>query len=161
TEDPQSKLILLKYSETNCTNYAQERTRFHQLNFSLEILNTSRQDQQVYEYIVSKGSEEKFWQIKLEVYEPVSNPRIQILNRTLAGSSCAVTLSCSAERGDNVSYSWGSRHANTSGLCSHNSSVLHLSYPLHNASIACTCTASNPVSSRLVTFNSSACGSEQ
>ncbi|XP_069734925.1 signaling lymphocytic activation molecule-like isoform X2 [Phaenicophaeus curvirostris] len=161
TEDPQSKLILLKYSEGNCTNYMEGRARFHKLNFSLEILNTSRQDRQVYEYIVSRGPVEKFWQIKLEVYEPVSNPRIQILNRTLAGSSCTVTLSCSAERGDNVSYSWGSRNTNTSGLCSHNSSILHLSYPLHNASITCTCTASNPVSSQVVIFNSSECSSEQ
>ncbi|NWH58024.1 SLAF1 protein, partial [Geococcyx californianus] len=161
TEDPQSKLILLKYSDGNYTNYMEGRTRFHKLNFSLEILNTSRQDRQLYEYIVSKGPEEKFWQIKLEVYEPVSNPSIQILNWTLANGSCTVTLNCTTERGDNVSYSWGSQDTNTSGLCSHNSSLLHLSYTPQDASIACTCTASNPISSRVVIFNTSECSYQQ
>ncbi|KAK4807807.1 hypothetical protein QYF61_023640 [Mycteria americana] len=161
TEDPQRKLVLLKYVGGNYTNYMQGRTRFHMVDFSLEILNTSRQDRQLYEYIVSKGSEEKVWQIQLEVYEPVSDPSIQILGWALANSSCTVTLNCTAERGDNVSYSWGSRDTSTSGLCSHNGSLLHLSYPLQNASVACACTASNPVTSRVVTFNSSECSYEQ
>lgn len=68
TEDPQRKLVLLKYLGGNYTNYMKGRTRFHELDFSLEILNTSRQDRQLYEYIVSKESEEKIWQIQLEVY---------------------------------------------------------------------------------------------
>lgn len=68
TEDPQRKLVLLKYSDGNYTNYMQGRTRFHNSDFSLEILNTKRQDRQLYEYIVSKGPEEKVWQIQLEVY---------------------------------------------------------------------------------------------
>jgi len=68
TEDPQKKLILLKYSDGNYTNYMEERTRFQKMDFSLEILNTSREDRQLYEYIVTKGSEEEVWQIQLEVY---------------------------------------------------------------------------------------------
>ncbi|KFQ53258.1 Signaling lymphocytic activation molecule, partial [Pelecanus crispus] len=160
-EDPQTKLILLMYSNGNYTNYSQGRTRFHKLDFSLEILNTSRQDRQLYEYIVSEGPAEKIWQIQLEVYEPVSDPSIQILSWALANNSCTVILNCTAERGDNVSYSWGSQDASTSGLCSHNGSLLHLSYALENASIACACTASNPVSSRVVNFDSSECSYEQ
>ncbi|PKU27654.1 signaling lymphocytic activation molecule [Limosa lapponica baueri] len=161
TEDPQRKLVLLKYSDGNYTNYMQGRTRFHTVNFSLEILNTSREDRQLHEYIVSKGPEEKVWQIQLEVYEPVSDPSIQVLSWALANGSCAVTLNCTAERGDNVSYSWEGWDTSTSGLCSHNGSLLHLSYPLQNASIACACTASNPVSRRVITFNSSKCSYEQ
>ncbi|XP_009698442.1 PREDICTED: signaling lymphocytic activation molecule-like, partial [Cariama cristata] len=157
TEDPQRKLVLLKYLDGNYTNYMPGRTRFHELDFSLEILNTSRQDRQLYEYIVSKGSEEKVWQIQLEVYEPVSHPSIQILSWALANGSCTVTLNCTAERGDNVSYRWGRGDNRNSGLCTHNGSILHLSYPLHNASIACACTVSNPVSSRVVAFNTSEC----
>lgn len=68
TEDPQRKLVLLKYSGGNYTDFMQGRNRFHKLNFSLEILNTSRQDRQLYEYVVSKASEEEVWQIQLEVY---------------------------------------------------------------------------------------------
>ncbi|XP_054662587.1 signaling lymphocytic activation molecule isoform X1 [Grus americana] len=161
TEDPQRKLVLLKYVDGNYTNYMQGRTRFHKSDFSLEILNTSRQDRQLYEYLVSKGPEEKVWQIQLEVYEPVSDPSIQILDWVLANSSCTITLNCTAERGDNVSYSWGSQDTSTSGLCSHNGSLLHLSYSLQNASIACACTASNPVSSQVIPFDSSECSYEQ
>ncbi|NXJ86574.1 SLAF1 protein, partial [Trogon melanurus] len=161
TEDPQSKQVLLKYSNSNYTNYMRERIHFNKSDFSLEILNTSRQDRQLYEYIVSKGPEEKFWPIRLEVYEPVSDPSVEILSRVLANGSCALTLNCTAERGDNVSYSWESRDAGASGLCSRKGSLLHLSYPLRNASIACACTASNPVSSRVVTFDSSQCSYER
>ncbi|XP_009945707.1 PREDICTED: signaling lymphocytic activation molecule-like, partial [Leptosomus discolor] len=161
TEDPQRKLVLLKYSDGNYTNYMQGRAHFHKLDFSLEILNTSRQDRQLYEYIVSKGPEEKVWQIQLEVYEPVSDPSIQILSWALANGSCTVTLNCTAERGDSISYSWGSQDNSTSGLCLHNGSLLHTSYPLQNSSIACACTASNPISSRVVNFNSSECSYKQ
>ncbi|NXG80541.1 SLAF1 protein, partial [Baryphthengus martii] len=160
TEDPQRKLVLLNYMNGNYTNYMESRTRFHKSNFSLEILNTSRQDRQLYQYIVNKGSEEKVWPVQLEVYEPVSDPSIELLAWALANGSCTVTLNCTAERGDHVSYSWGSGDAGTSGFCSRNGSLLHLSYPLRNTSIACSCTASNPVSSRVGTFNSSRCSYE-
>ncbi|NWY61406.1 SLAF1 protein, partial [Chionis minor] len=94
--------------------------------------------------------------------EPVSDPSIQILDRALANGSCTITLNCTAGRGDNISYSWSSQDMGTpEPLCSHNGSLLHLSYPLRNVSIACACTASNAVSSRVVTFNSSECGYEQ
>ncbi|NWW91223.1 SLAF1 protein, partial [Rhynochetos jubatus] len=161
TEDPQKKLILLRYAGGNYTNYMQGRMHFHTLDFSLEILNTSRQDGQLYEYIVSKGSEEEVWQTQLQVYEPVSDPSIQVLDWVLTNSSCTVTLNCTAERGDNVSYSWDSWDSSTSGLCSHNGSFLHLFYTLQNARVACACTASNPVSSRVTTFISSECSNER
>ncbi|XP_068778081.1 uncharacterized protein [Struthio camelus] len=157
TEDPQSKQVLLKYSDGNYTNYMREQTRFHLANFSLEILNTSRQDRQLYEYIISKGSEEKVWQIQLEVYEPVSVPSIQVLSRMLANDSCTMTLNCTAERGDRVSYSWNG----ASRFCVHNGSLLHLSYNPRNASLACACTAANPISRRAVAFSASECSYEQ
>ncbi|NXW59827.1 SLAF1 protein, partial [Eurystomus gularis] len=160
-EDPQRKLVLLNYLNGNYTNYMEGRTRFHKLNFSLEILNTSRQDRQLYEYVVSKGSEEKVWQIRLEVYEPVSNPSIEILSWAPANGSCTITLNCTAERGDHISYSWDNWDTSTPRLCSRNGSLLHLSYPLQNTRIACSCTASNPVSSQVTTFNSSECSYEQ
>ncbi|KFP69849.1 Signaling lymphocytic activation molecule, partial [Acanthisitta chloris] len=163
-EDPQSKQVLVKYFPNNCTNFVKDQMHFHKSDFSLEILNTSRQDQQLYEYGVSQGSKEKVWQVQLKVFEPVSEPRVQILSRTVANGTCTITLNCTAERGDDICYSWGqlgSRGSSTSGLCSHNSSFLHLSYALENTSISCVCTASNLVSRRAVTFNSSQCSYEQ
>uniref|UniRef100_A0A8B9DRF4 Signaling lymphocytic activation molecule n=1 Tax=Anser cygnoides TaxID=8845 RepID=A0A8B9DRF4_ANSCY len=161
TEDPHSKDVLLKYLDGNYTNYNPSQNRFHSSNFSLEILSTKRQDQRLYEYITSKDTEEKVWQIQLEVYEPVSDPDIQVLSWALANDSCTVTLNCTAARGDNVSYSWAGLEASTSSPCAHNGSLLHLSYHLNATSLACACTASNPVSSSAVTFNSSACSFEQ
>uniref|UniRef100_A0A8B9U1D5 Signaling lymphocytic activation molecule n=1 Tax=Anas zonorhyncha TaxID=75864 RepID=A0A8B9U1D5_9AVES len=161
TADPHSKEVLLKYMNGNYTNYAPSQNHFHSSNFSLEILSTQRQDQRLYEYIISKDAKEKVWQIQLEVYEPVSDPDIQVLSWALANDSCTVTLNCTAARGDNVSYSWTGLEASSSSPCAHNGSLLHLSYHLNATSLACSCTASNPVSSSTVTFNSSACSFEQ
>ncbi|XP_039246292.1 signaling lymphocytic activation molecule [Pipra filicauda] len=154
------KQVLVKYSGGNCTNHFQGQIRFHRADFSLEILNTSRRDGQLYEYVVSKGPEEEVQQIRLQVYEPVSHPSIRILSWELANGSCTVALNCTAERGDEVSYSWGSQDSGVSGLCSGNSSFLHLSYPPWDTDTPCVCTASNPVSSRAVAFHPPECGHE-
>ncbi|NWI86590.1 SLAF1 protein, partial [Pitta sordida] len=159
-KDPQKKQILVKYSGGNPTNYTLGQMRFQVSDFSLEILNTSRQDGQLYEYSVSKGPEEVVWQIQLKVYESVSAPSIQILSRELANGSCSLTLRCTAERGDDVSYSWSSQGSRIPGICSGNSSFLNLSYPLWNGSVLCVCTATNPVSSRAVAFDPSQCSPE-
>uniref|UniRef100_A0A8C8AXK4 Ig-like domain-containing protein n=1 Tax=Otus sunia TaxID=257818 RepID=A0A8C8AXK4_9STRI len=158
TEDPQRKLVLLKYVDGNYTNYMQNRMRFHKSNFSLEILNTSRQDQQFYEYIVNTN----LFLLPLSLsLEPVSDASIHVLSWALANGSCTVTLNCTAARGDDVFYSWNSWDTSTSGLCSGSGSLLHFSYPLQNTSIACTCTANNSISSQVVTFNFSECSYEQ
>ncbi|NXQ15583.1 SLAF1 protein, partial [Peucedramus taeniatus] len=161
-EDQLKKKFLLKISgRKNYTEFEPERMRFHKQDFSLEILNTSRDDQHLYEYSVSKGSEEEVWQIQLEVFEPVANPSIRILRRESSNGSCFLELRCSSERGDGVSYSWDSRDNGAGGICSGNGSVLNLSYSLRSAAFGCVCTARNPVSSRDVAFHSSQCGSEQ
>ncbi|NXH29360.1 SLAF1 protein, partial [Myiagra hebetior] len=159
-EKPQRKKFLLKFSGGNHTEFEPERMRFHQEDFSLEILNTSREDEQLYEFSVSKGSEEEVWQIQLEVFEPVAAPSIRILHRELSNGSCSLALGCSSERGDEVSYSWDSRDNGTWGMCSGNGSFLNLSYSLRDAGFRCVCTARNPVSSRDVAFDSSQCGPE-
>uniref|UniRef100_U3JG88 Ig-like domain-containing protein n=1 Tax=Ficedula albicollis TaxID=59894 RepID=U3JG88_FICAL len=160
-EGSQKKTILLKISGGNATEYERERMRFHRGNFSLEILNTSRDDERLYEYSVSKRQEEELWQIQLKVFEPVANPNILILHRELSNGSCSLSLLCTSERGDEVSYSWDSQNNGTRGICSGNGRVLNVSYSLRNASVRCVCTARNRVSSRDVAFDSSQCGSEQ
>ncbi|NWW64197.1 SLAF1 protein, partial [Ifrita kowaldi] len=161
TEEPQRKKFLLKFSGGNFTEFEPGRMRFHVGDFSLEILNTSRGDGQLYEYSVSKGPEEEVWQVQLEVFEPVADPSIRILHRELSNGSCSLALGCSSERGDEVSYSWGSRDNGTRGICSGSGRFLNLSYSLRSAAFGCVCTARNPVSSRDVAFHSSQCGSEQ
>ncbi|NWX65991.1 SLAF1 protein, partial [Promerops cafer] len=160
-EEPQKKKFLLKISGGNYTEFEPGRIRFHRQDFSLEILNTSRDDRRLYEYSVSKGPEEEVWQIQLEVFESVADPSIRILRRESSNGSCSLALRCSSERGDEVSYSWDSRDNGTEGICSGNGSFLNLSYSLRNAAFGCVCTARNPVSSRDVAFHSSQCGFEQ
>ncbi|NXI01195.1 SLAF1 protein, partial [Pachycephala philippinensis] len=160
TEDPLKKKFLLKYSGGNYTEFEPGRMRFHKRDFSLEILNTSRGDGQLYEYSVSKGPEEEVWQIQLKVLEPVGDPSIRILHRELSNGSCSLALRCTSDRGDEVSYSWESRDNGTRGICSGNGSFLNLSYSLRNAAFGCVCTARNAVSSRDAAFHSAQCGSQ-
>uniref|UniRef100_A0A8D0KX10 Ig-like domain-containing protein n=1 Tax=Strix occidentalis caurina TaxID=311401 RepID=A0A8D0KX10_STROC len=162
TEDPQRKLVLLKYADGNYTNYMENRTRFHKSDFSLEILNTSRQDQQGPRQCLHPSPDTNLCLLPPSLsLEPVSDPSIHVLSWALANGSCTVTLNCTAARGDNVLYSWDSWDTSTSGLCSGSGSLLHFSYPLQNTSVSCTCTASNSISRRVVIFNSSECSYEQ
>ncbi|NXA00132.1 SLAF1 protein, partial [Nesospiza acunhae] len=136
TREPLRKKLLLKISGGNHTGFEQGRMRFHGQNFSLEILNTSRDDGRLYEYSVYRGEEEEVWQIQLEVLERVADPSIRILRRESSNGSCWLELSCSSERGDEVSYSWDSRDSRAGGagrLCRANGSVLALSFPLRSA----------------------------
>uniref|UniRef100_A0A663M1R0 Ig-like domain-containing protein n=1 Tax=Athene cunicularia TaxID=194338 RepID=A0A663M1R0_ATHCN len=156
------KLVLLKYADGNYTNYMQGRAQFHESDFSLEILNTSRQDQQGPRQRLRPSPDTNLCLLPPSVsLEPVSDPSIHVLSWALANGSCTVTLNCTAARGDNVLYSWDSWDTSTSGLCSGSGSLLHFSYPLQNTSVACTCTASNAISSQVVTFNFSECSYEQ
>ncbi|NXB54788.1 SLAF1 protein, partial [Leucopsar rothschildi] len=183
-EEPQKKKILLRISDGNVTEYERERMRFHEGNFSLEILNTSREDERLYEYSVSKGPEEQLLQIQLRVLEPVADPSIRILHRERSNVSCSLSLLCSSERGDEVSYTWDtwdsrdnrdsrdsrdnrdnrdnrdSRDSGTGGICSGSGPVLNVSYSLGIAAFRCACTASNGVSSRRAAFQSSQCDSQ-
>ncbi|NXP67532.1 SLAF1 protein, partial [Chloropsis cyanopogon] len=154
TDSPLKKNLLLKISGGNYTEFEPGRMRFHRSDFSLEILNTSRADQRLYEYSVSKGPEEEVWQIQLEVFEPVADPRVRIVHRERSNGSCWLALRCRAARGDAVSYSWGG----PGGLCRGNGSALNLSFALGGAAPGCVCTASNPVSSRDAAFDPSQCG---
>ncbi|NXD32315.1 SLAF1 protein, partial [Spelaeornis formosus] len=153
-EEPQKKKFLLKISGGNFTEFEPARMRFHRGNFSLEILNTSREDGRLYEYSVSKGPEEELWQLQLEVFEPVAAPSIRILRWERSNGSCWLSLRCSSERGDAVSYSWdgGSR------FCWGNGSVLNVSFPLPSSGFGCSCTASNAVSSRSSALDAARCG---
>ncbi|NWV73470.1 SLAF1 protein, partial [Dasyornis broadbenti] len=161
-EEQQKRKFLVKVSGGNFTEFEPGRIRFHERDFSLEILNTSREDGRLYEFSVSRGSEEEVWQVQLEVFEAVADPSIRVLARALSNGSCSLALRCGAERGDAVSYSWRSRENGTgAGICSGSGRFLNLSYSLGNSGFGCVCTAANPVSSRGIAFESSQCGPEQ
>ncbi|NXI32170.1 SLAF1 protein, partial [Sterrhoptilus dennistouni] len=113
------KKILLRFSPGNLTEFEPGRVRFHRGDFSLEILNTTRGDgERIFEFSLSRGQEEEVWQIQLRVFEPVSRPEIQILHREFSNGSCSLTLLCSSEKGDEISYIWENRDNETFGMCS-------------------------------------------
>ncbi|NXU02372.1 SLAF1 protein, partial [Buphagus erythrorhynchus] len=151
-EEPQKKKILLRISGANVTEYERERMRFHEGNFSLEILDTRRDDERLYEYSVSRGPEEELWQIQLRVLEAVAAPSIRILHREWSNGSCSLALLCSSERGDEVSYAWDG------GLCSGGRGrALNVSFPPGGAAPRCVCTASNRVSRRRAALQGPPC----
>ncbi|XP_067416403.1 signaling lymphocytic activation molecule [Emydura macquarii macquarii] len=149
------KKIIIVYSGNNYTNYMKDRIKFHHENFSLEILETRREDANHYEYTVIKGPEENSLRLRLEVYEQVSNPNIQIINSTQGNDSCTMTLGCTVERGDNVTYHWSCGQGKAPPLFLHNGSRLHLSLSPEESSFFCLCNASNRVSWQPTSFSSS------
>lgn len=175
----QKKRFLLNLSRGSYVELDRDRVRFHSEDFSLEILNTSRDDERLYEYSVSMGKEEeKVWEIQLEVYEPVAHPEIRVLHRELSNGNCSLALLCSSETGDKVSYIWDSRDIKDihsirdtkdtgnywdiwnpgDGICSGHGALLNVSFPLRGEASRCVCTARNPVGSRSAAFNISRCG---
>ncbi|XP_066196215.1 signaling lymphocytic activation molecule [Sylvia atricapilla] len=149
-EGQQKKRFLLRFSRENLTEFQPGRLRFHRDDFSLEILNTSREDGRIYEFSLSRGQEEEVWQLQLRVLERVSHPDIRILHREFSNGSCSLALLCSSERGDEVSYSWDSPNG-TAGVCFGLGPLLNVSLSpamVTGTSPGCVCTARNAVSSR-------------
>ncbi|KAM4880460.1 signaling lymphocytic activation molecule [Sylvia borin] len=150
-EGQQKKRFLLRFSRGNLTEFQPGRLRFHRDDFSLEILNTSREDGRLYEFSLSRGQEEEVWQLQLRVLERVSHPDIRILHREFSNGSCSLALLCSSERGDEVSYSWDSPNGTGTGVCFGLGALLNVSLSPAMAtatSPGCVCTARNAVSSR-------------
>ncbi|XP_074837520.1 signaling lymphocytic activation molecule [Carettochelys insculpta] len=151
----QKRGVLIRCTTDTCTNYMPQRVKFHSETFSLEILVTQRVDAEHYEYTVNKGHEEVSLHFRVEVYEQVSVPRIQVVSRTPGNESCTVTLGCGVEHGDNVTYTWNC----SEGRDSYNGSFLHLSLTPEKSRFHCTCNTSNQVSWQVAHFISSVeCG---
>lgn len=68
TSDPVTKSIILDYSGGNSSIKLNQSMRFHPTNFSLEILETSRQDAEMYTFTGTQQYEEKEVHLRLEVY---------------------------------------------------------------------------------------------
>ncbi|XP_025048096.1 signaling lymphocytic activation molecule [Alligator sinensis] len=144
TSDPVTKSIILDYAGGNSSIKLNQSMRFHPTNFSLEILETSRQDAEMYTFTGTRQYEEKEVHLRLEVYEEVSKPIIQV-SKSLSNKSCTLTLNCTAERGDNKTYCWSCPKHDAAWPCLHNGSLFNLSLNLWETDRTCTCTASNPV----------------
>ncbi|XP_078391354.1 SLAM family member 5-like isoform X2 [Cetorhinus maximus] len=81
-----------------------KRIKLHPEDFSLQISDLQREDAGVCEVSVTLYSgDESSRTVKLDVYEPVTGTNIRIdQNRT----TCNLTLSCSVNTGDDISFRW-------------------------------------------------------
>ncbi|XP_067865702.1 SLAM family member 9-like isoform X2 [Heterodontus francisci] len=130
-----------------CNDELRDRVRLNFNNYSLEILTLMQSDQGLYEVSARSAQNLHNEMIELQVYERVSNVRIQINNISSDGI-CNVTLSCSVENGRDVIYSWrrGEVTADGSQSVTDNGSKLEISLNLDNTSTVYNCTVRNPVS---------------
>ncbi|XP_043915703.1 SLAM family member 5-like isoform X2 [Protopterus annectens] len=90
----------------------------------------------------------------LFVYEPVDSLIINHSQKsgTYGHLTCNITLECSTGKGTNVTFSWNKTPADTGSISVHNGSIFH-DVEVTNVTIAYTCEARNPVSSRSASVN--------
>ncbi|XP_078391357.1 CD48 antigen-like [Cetorhinus maximus] len=80
------------------------RIKLHPEDFSLQISDLRREDAGVYEVSVTLDSGNKSSRtVQLDVYEPVTGTNIRIDQYT---RNCNLTLSCSVNTGDDISFRW-------------------------------------------------------
>ncbi|XP_078062460.1 CD48 antigen-like isoform X2 [Mustelus asterias] len=123
-------------------------------NFTLQINELSKLDEGIYSVTVSASVDQK-GEVCLQVYEPVSKPKVELINST-AGETCNVSLRCSVEGGDGVVYNWSPHCSNDTNYSiepvSRNMEQLDVSVGMSD-SIDYSCTAWNPVSKESVVFS--------
>ncbi|XP_004613971.2 signaling lymphocytic activation molecule [Sorex araneus] len=131
------------------------RYRLQQEPRGLEIPQSRREDELWYYVSLEWNFTVEQFCRHLRLYEQVSALEIRVLNHTQdAGSgNCSVTLACQAERGDSVTYSWSLDTGRGPPLGTASSSqLLHLVLGPQGTDHLYVCTASNPVSTQVQTF---------
>ncbi|XP_043915179.1 SLAM family member 5-like [Protopterus annectens] len=94
--------------------------------------------------------EEQVYLLDLIIVEKITNVNISLDSNITLNDRCNLTLSCTAEDGSNVSYSWTVPNNNPSFYSGAN---LHVSLPVTNEGMLITCKASNPISSKIYHFS--------
>ncbi|XP_049633578.1 SLAM family member 5-like [Suncus etruscus] len=108
-------------------------------NFDLVISLLRKQDSRIYQAdINSKDKSTKSQRFSLHVYKQLGMATITSHVKPTGNGTCNVTLTCSVEEGENVTFSWTPLGVGP---------ILHLSQGPGGREGAITCTAQNPVSS--------------
>ncbi|XP_038656729.1 signaling lymphocytic activation molecule-like isoform X2 [Scyliorhinus canicula] len=131
----------------------QKRIKFHPGNFSLQINDLQREDAGSYEVFLTRDSgEETTETIQLDVYEPVTGTKIS--QKT---ENCTMTLTCSVNTGDNISFIWWKGQEALINYSSHhlsdNGQELQLHFTEETNDAVYMCEARNPVSECTAQFN--------
>ncbi|KAM5237517.1 LOW QUALITY PROTEIN: signaling lymphocytic activation molecule [Ctenodactylus gundi] len=148
------KIVSLNLPEAASSYYLEPAYQFHPENLSLGILGSKKENEGWYTMTLEDNFSVRQFCVQLKLYEQVSTPEIQVLNKTQENEngSCSLLLACTVENGDNVTYGW-SEKGGTHLLSPANSShLLSLTVGPQHANDAYVCTASNPVSNRTRTI---------
>ncbi|XP_067834897.1 SLAM family member 5-like isoform X2 [Heptranchias perlo] len=125
-------------------------------NFTLQINQLREEDEGIYIVTVT-ASVDRTGSVSLRVYEPVSEPTVNMIHISSA-ETCILTLLCFTERDRHAVYSWTGTGSNATeghlGHVSANGSRLELSLGMMD-DVDCSCTVSNPISSESVKFTKS------
>ncbi|XP_010614955.1 signaling lymphocytic activation molecule isoform X2 [Fukomys damarensis] len=149
------KIMSLSLRERSSSDYVERGYQFHLENLSLGILGSRKEHEGWYSMNLEENVQIHSFCVQLKLYEQVSTPEIQVLNRTQEShnGTCSLTIACTVQQGDHVAYNWseeGGTHLPSPANSSH---LLFLTLGPQHADNFYICTASNPVSSRSQAFN--------
>ncbi|XP_053561137.1 signaling lymphocytic activation molecule isoform X2 [Bombina bombina] len=135
--------MLVSYSKLRGIYHIEEnkRYRFNEEHGTLEIIKTKKEDEGEYELVVLTSGLENVNNLHIEIYELISNLSID-MTQNQENASCLITLNCTLQSGDRVTYSW----IQNQEVLNTNSSVLQITVTSDTANSTYTCKASNPVS---------------
>ncbi|XP_072354376.1 CD48 antigen-like [Scyliorhinus torazame] len=154
------KLQIARYIMERVHYYGSEdykkRIKLHPGNFSLQISDVQREDAVGYEVFVTRDSgEETRESFQLDVYEPVTGTEI----KQKITDNCTMTLTCSVNTGDHISFRWWRGQTalinNSSHHLSTNGQELQFHVTEDTNGTVYMCEARNPVSEGTAQFNMS------
>ncbi|XP_003466722.2 signaling lymphocytic activation molecule [Cavia porcellus] len=157
------KIMSLSLHKESSSDYIEDGYQFHPENLSLVILGSKKEHEGWYFMYLEENVHIQSFCAQLKLYEQVSTPEIQVLNKTQESDNgtCSLMIACTVKHGDHVAYNWseeGGTHLPSPANSSH---LLFLTLGPQHADNFYICTASNPVSSRSQAFNLwSSCTSE-
>ncbi|XP_072356609.1 SLAM family member 5-like [Scyliorhinus torazame] len=153
------KLQIARYIKKHVDYYGSEdykkRIKLHPGNFSLQISDLQREDAGGYEvlFVTTDSGEETRESFQLDVYEPVTGTEI---SREIT-DNCTVTLTCSVNTGDHISFRWWRGQTalinNSSHHLSTNGQELQFHVTEDTNGTVYMCEARNPVSEGTAQFN--------
>ncbi|XP_004640043.2 signaling lymphocytic activation molecule [Octodon degus] len=149
------KIMSLGLHEGSASDYTKDGYQFHLVNLSLVILGSKKEHEGWYYMHLEGNVDIQSFCVQLKLYEQVSTPEIQVLNKTQEkdNGTCSLMVACTVKQGDHVAYNWseeGGTHLPSPANSSH---LLFLTLGPQHADNFYICTARNPVSSRSQAFN--------
>ncbi|KAM6154306.1 signaling lymphocytic activation molecule [Erethizon dorsatum] len=149
------KIMSLSLREGSASDYVEDGYQFHLENLSLVILGSKKDHEGWYSMNLEENVHIQSFCAQLKLYEQVSTPEIQVLNKTQENDNgtCSLMVACTVKQGDHVAYNWSEEGGTYLPSPANSSHLLFLTLGPQHADNFYICTASNPVSSRSQAFN--------